>query len=99
MSSYDMPSTSLNTTVSRNVPEQVDRPQHLIVHDAVEEGPLRVVVLQLLEHGEGSMASMSTVSGCRVRRRYSLMKACRRIVRSHPFAFVPARTGARRGRP
>src|SRR5437867_4403172 len=37
----------------------------------------------------GSMASRSTVSGWRVRRRYSLMKACRRIVSSHPFALVP----------
>src|SRR6266511_2123193 len=37
----------------------------------------------------GSIVSRSTVSGWRVRRRYSFMKACRRMVRSHPFAFVP----------
>jgi len=50
---------------------------------------LGVVVLELLEHGERFDRVDVAVSGCRVRRRYSLMKACRRIVSSHPFAFVP----------
>src|SRR5258708_269104 len=35
------------------------------------------------------MASISTVSGCRTRRRYSLIKAFRRIVSSQPLALVP----------
>src|SRR5258708_4087098 len=34
------------------------------------------------------MASISTVSGCRTRRRYSLIKAFRRIVSSQPLALV-----------
>src|SRR3989442_13855470 len=44
------------TTLFRSLPElfrqQVNGPEDLVVHDAVEEGPLRVVVLELLEHGE-----------------------------------------------
>src|SRR5207247_493944 len=37
----------------------------------------------------GSIASRSTDSGCRILRRYSLMKACLKIVISQAFALVP----------
>src|SRR2546430_1911376 len=85
-----MPSTSLNTTVSRNCSgsrSMARRTSSSTMRS--KKVPCGSSSWSSSNTENGSIASMSTVSGCRVRRRYSLMKACRRIVRSHPLAFVP----------
>src|SRR6267154_2105117 len=85
-----MPSTSLNTTVSRNCSgsRSIARSTSSSTMRS-KKVPCGSSSWSSSNTENGSMASMSTVSGCRVRRRYSLMKACRRIVSSQPFAFVP----------
>src|SRR5207244_8521299 len=90
ISSYDIPSTSLNTTVSRNCSgsrSMARRTSSSTMRS--KKVPCGSSSCSSSNTENGSIASMSTVSGCRVRRRYSLMKAWRRIVSSHPLAFVP----------
>src|SRR2546423_1935668 len=85
-----MPSTSLNTTVSRNCSGSVSMARSTSSSTMrSKKVPCGSSSWTSSKTEKGSIASMSTVSGWRVRRRYSLMKACRRMVSSQPLAFVP----------
>src|SRR5205807_314164 len=90
ISSYDIPSTSLNTTVSRNCSGSASMARRTSSSTMrSKKVPCGSSSWISSNTEKGSIASMSTVSGWRVRRRYSLMKACRRMVSSQPLAFVP----------
>src|SRR5438034_6483894 len=85
-----MPSTSLNITGSRNCAGSAAIARRTSSSTMrSKKVPCGSSSWSSSNTENGSIASMSTVSGCRVRRRYSLMKACRRIVSNHPLAFVP----------
>src|SRR5207245_921453 len=90
ISSYDSPSTSLNTTVSRNCSGSwsIARSTSSSTMRS-KKVPWGSSSWSSSNTEKGSIASRSTVSGWRVRLRYSLRKACGRMVSSHPCAVVP----------
>src|SRR2546428_4202848 len=85
-----MPSTSLNALASRNCSGSLSIARSASSSTICSKNrPWGSSSWRSSNTANGSMASRSTVSGWRVRRRYSLMKAWRRMVSSHPLALVP----------